>query len=78
MKLYEAWFEQTLFDDRLSFKAGLYDLNTEFDVVETAGLFINSSHGIGPDFSQSGVNGPSIFPTTSLGIRVKAQAMQCV
>ena len=34
VKLYEAWFEQTLFDDRLSFKAGLYDLNTEFDVIE--------------------------------------------
>ncbi len=72
LKLYEAWFEQTLFEDRLSFKAGLYDLNTEFDAIETAGLFINSSHGIGPDFSQSGVNGPSIFPTTSLGVRVKA------
>ncbi|HKE96144.1 MAG TPA: carbohydrate porin, partial [Povalibacter sp.] len=31
---------------------------------------INPSHGIGPDFSQSGENGPSIFPNTSLGIRV--------
>lgn len=28
-------------------------------------MFISSSHGIGPDFSQTGENGPSIFPTTA-------------
>ncbi len=72
-KIYEAWFQQNLFDDKLSVLAGLYDLNSEFDAIETAGLFFNSSHGIGPDFSQSGQNGPSIFPTTSAGIRVKIQ-----
>jgi porin len=32
-------------------------------------LFLNPSHGIGPDFSQSGLAGPSIFPLTSLGVR---------
>ncbi|MDH5546332.1 MAG: carbohydrate porin [Gammaproteobacteria bacterium] len=68
-KLYEAWIETNFLDDALSFRLGLYDLNSEFDVMETAGLFLNSSHGIGPDFAQSGENGPSIFPTTSLGFR---------
>ncbi len=48
-------------------KLGVIDLNGEFDVQEVGGHFINSSHGIGPDFSQSGLNGPSIFPYTSLG-----------
>lgn len=48
-------------------KVGIIDLNTEFDVQRVGSLFINSSHGIGPDFSQSGHNGPSIFPSTSLG-----------
>lgn len=70
-KLYEAWLEQRLFGERLSLLAGLYDLNTEFDVLATGALFLNSSHGIGPDFSQSGVNGPSIFPVTSLGLRAR-------
>ncbi len=73
-KLYEAWFEQNLFDDRFALRFGLYDVNSDFDVIETAGLFLNPSHGIGPDYSQSGKNGPSIFPTTSLGARVKVQA----
>jgi porin len=50
-------------------EVGLYDLNSEFDKIEAAALFLNPSHGIGPDFSQSGRNGPSIFPITSLGLR---------
>jgi porin len=72
-KLYEAWVQQNLFDNRLSLLAGLYDVSSEFDVIETAQLFLHSSFGTGPDFSQSGKNGPSIFPTTSLGLRVAIQ-----
>ena len=49
-------------------KAGILDLNSEFDVTQTAALFLNPSHGIGPDFSQSGENSPSIFPNPGLGI----------
>lgn len=70
-RLYEAWIEQRLMDDRLSLRAGLYDLNSEFDTTESGGLFLNSSHGIGPDFSQTGENGPSIFPATSLALRAE-------
>jgi porin len=72
-KIYEAWLKQGLFQDRLSVLIGLYDLNSEFDVIESAGLFLNSSHGIGADYAQSGDNGPSIFPATSLAARVKIQ-----
>jgi porin len=68
-RLYEAWVEQRFAGDRASVKLGLYDLNSEFDAIEAASLFINPSHGIGPDFSQSGRNGPSIFPVTSLALR---------
>lgn len=70
-RLYEAWVQQNLASNRLSLLLGLYDLNTEFDAIQSAGLFLNSSFGIGPDYSQSGRNGPSIFPVTSLGLRVK-------
>jgi porin len=71
VRLYEAWIEQRLADERLSLKAGLYDLNSEFDTTGSGGLFINSSHGVGSDFSQSGENGPSIFPATSLAFRAE-------
>jgi porin len=70
-RLYEAWIEQVLPGNRVSILAGLYDLNAEFDVIWTGSLFMNSSHGIGPDFSQSGMNGPSIFPVTSLAVRAR-------
>ncbi len=73
VRLYEAWVEQSLANDKISVLAGLYDLNSEFDSLETSLLFINPAHGIGTDFSQSGANGPSIFPVTSLALRVQVK-----
>lgn len=73
LRLYEAWIDQSFAEGKVSLRAGLYDLNSEFDALEASSLFINPAHGIGTDFSQSGRNGPSIFPVTSLGLRVQAQ-----
>jgi len=67
--LEEAWIQQNLFGNMFSVLAGRYDLNSEFYRLQSAGLFINSSYGIGPEFSQSGREGPSIFPNTSVGAR---------
>ena len=69
-KIYEFWYEHRFADGRLSLLAGLHDFNSEFDVLEYAGLFLNSSFGISPDISQVG---PSIFPTTAPALRLKAQ-----
>jgi porin len=68
-KLYEAWAQYD-FSDKASVRVGLYDLNSEFDTLESAGLFMGSAHGIGTDIAQSGENGPSIFPSTSLAARI--------
>ena len=67
LRLYEFWYE--LGDQRWSVRTGLYDLNSEFDTNDTSDLFLNSSHGIGADIGQTGRNGPSIFPVTSLAVR---------
>ena len=69
-KLYEAWLQQNLFGNEFSALVGRYDLNTEFYRLQSAALFLNGSFGVGPEFSQSGLGGPSIFPDTSVGIRV--------
>jgi porin len=66
-RLMDAWVEQG-FDDKGLVRVGLMDLNLDFDSVDPAGLFLNSSHGIAPDLSQTGLNGPSIFPVSSLGL----------
>lgn len=67
---FEAWVEAQA-GDATAVKAGLIDLNTEFDIQAIGALFLHSSHGIGPDFSQSGTNGPSIFPSSSSAIVVR-------
>lgn len=70
VRLFEAWGQWTLGPNAQgSIKAGLYDLNSEFDTTPARGLFMNSVYGIGQDFAQSGQNGPSIFPSTSLAVR---------
>lgn len=71
-RLFETWIQQNFFNDRISVLGGLYDLNSEFDVLSPGLLFINSSFGIGAEYAQSGVNGPSIFPVSSLGVRLSS------
>jgi porin len=72
VRIYEAWVQRDFGgEDDASLRFGLYDLNAEFDSIETGALFINSSHGVGPDLSQSGANGPSIFPVTGLALRMQ-------
>lgn len=70
LRLYELW-TQWQFGADGTLRFGLYDLNSEFDSIETASLFLNPSHGIGADLAQTGLNGPSIFPTTGLAIRAQ-------
>ena len=70
VKLYETWVQKNLLGNHVSVLAGLYDLNSEFYRLQSAGLFLNSSFGIGPELAQSGVEGPSIFPNTSVGVRI--------
>lgn len=57
-------------DQSLAFRFGLIDLNSQFDSIDNASLMLNSSHGIGPDLSRSGRNGPSIYPVTAIGSTV--------
>lgn len=65
----ELWIQQNTAGGE-SVLAGIYDLNSEFYRLQAAGLFQNSAFGIGPEFAQSGVEGPSIFPRTSAALRV--------
>lgn len=68
VKLYEASYEHHFLDDRASLLLGLHDLNSDFYVLEHAGLFLNSSFGIGVEVAQVG---PSIFSATALAARLR-------
>jgi porin len=79
VQLLEAWIQwQPGSAGRASLRVGLYDLNTEFDTTEARTLFMNSAHGIGHELSQTGRNGPSIFPSTSLAARMAWQPRESV
>jgi porin len=70
VRLEEAWIQRNFLDGRWSALVGRYDLSSEFYRLNSAGLFLNSSFGIGPEFGQSGQGGPSIFPATATGARL--------
>jgi porin len=67
-KFFEASYEHHFVDARVSILVGLHDRNSEFYVLEHAGLFVHSSLGNGVEVSQVG---PSFFPTTALAARLR-------
>lgn len=66
--VYEANYEHHFLDDRVALLVGLHDLNADFYVLEHAGLFLNSSFGIGIEVAQVGA---SLFPVTAPGARLQ-------
>jgi porin len=67
--IHELWLQHNFQWSGVSLLAGIYDLNSEFDRIQAAGLFLNSSFGVTPEFANSGVTGPSIFPRTAAALR---------
>jgi porin len=72
VRLFEAWLEQDL-GHGAGLRAGLYDLNAEFYANDSAGLLLAPAFGIGSELAATGPNGPSIFPSTSLAVRLRLQ-----
>jgi len=71
----ELWLQHNFKSSSASLLAGIYDLNSEFYRLQSAALFLNGAFGIGPEFAHSGVEGPSIFPRTSAGLRFAFKPM---
>ena len=67
LHLYQAWVRQVIGEDT-AVKVGILDLNADFDANDTASLFINSAHGVGPDISGSGPAGAPVWPLGTAGI----------
>ncbi len=69
MRFYEWWYEQNLWNDRLSVLAGVEALDSEFALSEYGGLFLHSSFGTPADLSW---NVPlSSFPSVGPALRIK-------
>lgn len=72
LHLYQAWVRQAIGEDT-AIKAGILDLNADFDTKDTASLFINSAHGVGPDISGSGLYGAPVWPLGTTAIMVQSK-----
>ena len=70
-RVFHGWLERSFFGEKLSVLAGLYPVDSEFYVTEATGVFLHPAGGMAAEVAQTGVNGPSIFPTSSAGIRAK-------
>lgn len=74
LKLYQAWIQQALLEDKLTILVGLYDLNSEFYATDASGMFLQPTYGIGDELAGTGQNGPSVFPTASFAIRARYES----
>jgi porin len=65
IRLLEAWVKKTNASQTISVTFGAINLNSVFDANDNGGIFLNASHGMGPELASSG---PSAFPLTSIGM----------
>ncbi len=70
-KLFHAWLERSFFDEKFSVLTGLYPVDSEFYVTDATGVFLHPTGGMAAEVAQTGASGPSIFPTSSFGLRAK-------
>jgi porin len=72
-RLYNLWLQQSLFDDVVSVRAGMMNVDAEFITTLTGALFMNGSFGwpgwLGIDLPGGG----PAYPLSAPGIRVKLQ-----
>lgn len=73
-RFYQAWIEQSFAEGKAALLAGLYPIDTEFQLVESAGLFVQPPYGAAPDLAMT--RGPSIFNNPAFGVRAKWQSDQ--
>jgi len=68
-KIFHAWIQKNFDNGRISLLAGLYPIDSEFSVLDSAGIFVQPPYG--PPGELALTRGPSIFNTSSFGVRGK-------
>ncbi|WP_338029728.1 carbohydrate porin [Gluconacetobacter tumulisoli] len=70
-RLFELWYGQGFFGNRLDIRAGTIDLDTEFLVSQNASFFLNASFGWPLSTSSNLYSGGPSWPFSAMGVRVK-------
>lgn len=69
----EFWYEQSFLQQRFSVLAGLFEVDSDFDVRETADVFLNSGFGFGLELPDVELGGTSLSRLSGLGLRTRFQ-----
>ena len=64
-RLFQVWYEQELMEGSMTLRFGLIDLDDDFMIADSSGLFLNSGFGSLP--TQSLNNAAAIWPIGALG-----------
>ena len=65
LRVVNAWVQASSTHGAL--KLGIIDSNLDFDEQNVGAIFVNASHGMGPDLSGAGLDGAGSSPDTTLG-----------
>jgi porin len=71
-RVLHAWVQYEAGAGHLATLVGLYPVDSEFSVIESAAMFSHPAYGPPADLSLT--NKASLFPVSALGVRVKAQS----
>jgi porin len=68
-RIYQAWLQKQFADGRASLLFGLYPIDTEFQILDSAAVFLQPEYGVTAELGFT--RGPSIFDNTAVGVRAK-------
>lgn len=71
-RLFHVWVQKTWLDEQWSVLAGLYPIDSEFSVMDSAAALLHPAYGASADLALT--RGPSIFNNSAFGLRVKWQS----
>jgi len=77
-RLWELWYQQKMFDDKVDIKIGQQSLDQEFMVSQNSGYFINTMMGWPMLPSGNMPGGGPAYPLSALGVRVRAHPTDSV
>jgi porin len=78
VRLWELWYQQKLFEDRVDVKIGQQSLDQEFMVTQNGGYFVNTMFGWPMLPSADLPGGGPAYPLSALGVRARAHVTDSV
>ncbi len=73
-RIFHAWLQQNLLNDQLTLLGGLYPIDSEFFVMDSASALLHPSYGTPANLGLT--HDPSIFNNSAFGVRLKWQSPQ--